>query len=74
VFDRLIRQPRLLKPFENLFPTYIGQTLRAIRRQPNLRVVRVVPRYYTEFGFLMRIPIVREFLAWNCAVLIERKG
>ena len=74
VFDRLIRRPRLLKPFENLFPTYIGQTLRAIRRQPNLRVVRVVPRYYTEFGFVMRIPIVREFLAWNCTVLIERKG
>jgi SAM-dependent methyltransferase len=74
VFDRLVGRPRLLKPFENLFPTYIGQTLRAIRRQPNLRVVRMVPRYYTEFGFLMRIPIVREFLAWNCALLIERKG
>ena len=51
-----------------------GPALRAIRRQPNLRIIRVVPRYYTEFGFLMRLPIVREFLAWNCAVLIERQG
>jgi SAM-dependent methyltransferase len=73
VFDRLVGRPRVLKPFENLFPTYIGQTLRAIRRQADLRVVRVVPRYYTEFAFLMRIPIVREFLAWNCAVLLERR-
>ena len=74
VFDRLIGKPRLLKPFENLFPTYIGQTLRMLRRQPDLRVLRVGPRYYTEFGFLMRIPVAREFLGWNCAMLIERKG
>jgi len=38
-----------------------------------LQVISVAPRYYTELGFLMHIPIVREFLAWNCAILIGRK-
>jgi SAM-dependent methyltransferase len=72
LFDRLVGRPRLLKPFENLFPTHVGPTLRAIRAQPELRVIRVAPRYYTELAFLMRIPLVREFLAWNCAILIEK--
>jgi hypothetical protein len=36
-------------------------------------VVRVVPRYYSELSFIMLIPLLREFLAWNCAVLIQRR-
>jgi len=71
VFDRLVGRPRSLKPFENLFPTHIGTTLRTIRQQPNLQIVRVVPRYYPEFWLLMRLPWLREFLAWNCAVLLR---
>jgi SAM-dependent methyltransferase len=73
VFDKVMRRPRLLKPHENLFPTYIGRTLRAIRRQPGLHIARLAPRYYTELAFLLRLPVLREFLAWNCAVLIERR-
>jgi SAM-dependent methyltransferase len=74
VFDRLVGRPRLLKPFENLYPTYIGQTLREIKAQSDLGVVRVAPRYYPELSFLMWIPWLREFLAWNCAMLIEKRG
>jgi SAM-dependent methyltransferase len=73
LFDRLVGRPRLLKPFENLFPTYIGQTLRTIRAQADLAVEAVAPRYYTELELLMRLPVIREFLAWNCAVLIRRR-
>jgi 2-polyprenyl-3-methyl-5-hydroxy-6-metoxy-1,4-benzoquinol methylase len=73
VFDKLLRRPRLLKPFENLFPTYIGETIKMVRSQPGLRVISVVPRYYTELRLLMRIPWVREFLAWNCAMLIGKE-
>jgi SAM-dependent methyltransferase len=73
VFDKLVRRPRMLKPFENLFPTHIGSILRLIRRQPGLRVVRLAPRYYTELAWIMRLPILREFLAWNCAILIGRR-
>ncbi len=70
VYDRLVRKPRKHTPFQNLFPTYIGQTLRLIRNHPQLKIIRVAPRYYPEFAFLMQVPLLREFLAWNCALLI----
>ena len=44
-----------------------------IRRNPELRVLKTAPRYYPEFAFLMRLPVLREFLAWNFAMLIARK-
>ena len=53
---------------------YLGETLRWIQAQPGLRVVRAAPRYYTELAFLLKIPVLREFLAWNCALLIEGRG
>ncbi len=58
-------------PYAGLYPTYIGRTLKKIRATPGLKVSRICSRYYTEFSFLLRIPIAREFLAWNCALLIE---
>jgi SAM-dependent methyltransferase len=72
VYDKLVGRPRKHTPFVNLYPTYIGAILKLIRREPRLRIIRVAPRYYTEFSFLMRLPGIREFLAWNCALLIGR--
>lgn len=60
-------------PYAGLYPTYIGATLKKIRARPDLKVERMATRYYTEFSFLLKIPVVREFLAWNCALLITRK-
>ena len=73
VFDRIVKRKRIHTPFVTLYPTYIGSVLRAIRRTRELELMRVAPRYYSEFAFLMRIPVAREFLAWNCAVLLRRK-
>jgi SAM-dependent methyltransferase len=73
LYDKLSKRKRKHTPFENLFPTYIGSVLKLIRQNPNLRILRVAPRYYTELAFLMRVPVVREFLAWNCALLIEKR-
>lgn len=72
LFDRLLRRPRQLRPGENLFVTHIGRTLRFLRAQPGLRITTLAPRYYTELAFLMRLPVIREFLAWNCAMLLRR--
>jgi 2-polyprenyl-3-methyl-5-hydroxy-6-metoxy-1,4-benzoquinol methylase len=72
IFDKLIGRQRKHTPYVNLFPTYIGSTLRMITKNKELQVMCAAPRYYTEFGFIMRIPFVREFLAWNCAMLIRR--
>jgi SAM-dependent methyltransferase len=59
-------------PFENLFLTYIGRTLRMIRRTGVLHIERRAARYYPEFSFVLYLPILREFLAWNCALLITK--
>ena len=73
VFDRITKRKRIHTPFVTLYPTYIGPVLRSIRRQPELKVVKVAPRYYPELSWIMGLPVLREFLAWNCAVLL-RKG
>ncbi len=74
LFDKLVGKKRLLNPYENLYPTFIGNTLRDIKRIEGLKIEAVVPRYYTEFAFLMKIPILREYFAWNCAILIRKIG
>ncbi|MBM3835653.1 MAG: class I SAM-dependent methyltransferase [Verrucomicrobia bacterium] len=74
LYDKLTGRKRLHTPYVNLFPTYIGQVLRHIRAQPGLRVARAAPRYYAELGFLVKVPVVREFVTWNCALLIEKDG
>jgi SAM-dependent methyltransferase len=72
VADRLTGKVRKHTPFVNLFPTSIGDSLRTLRSNRAVRVAAMAPRYYTEFSFLCRIPIAREFLSWNCALLIQR--
>jgi SAM-dependent methyltransferase len=73
-YTRMLRKSSQHVPYQNLFPTYVGRTLRTIRKNPSLRISRIAPRYYPEFSFLMHIPIAREFLSWNCAMLIEKCG
>jgi len=57
---------------KNLFPTYIGRTLKLLRRVEGVEVVDYVPRYYAELRWLAHVPILREFVCWNFAVLIRR--
>ena len=73
LYDKLTGRRRLHTPFENLFPTYIGSVLRFIRQQPGLRVLRAAPRYYPELAFLLGLPLLREFLTWNCVLLIQKQ-
>ncbi len=74
MYDKIVRRPHKHIAFVNLFPTYIGHVLRRLRQNPNLEVLRAAPRYYTEMSFIIRIPLIREFLAWNCALILKRKG
>jgi len=73
LFDKFVKRHRNHTIYLNLFPTYIGQVLRRIRRSGTLQILSAAPRYYTEFSFLVRIPIVREFVTWNCALLLGKK-
>jgi SAM-dependent methyltransferase len=73
LYDKTLGRKRIHTPFENLYPTYIGRVLGGVRRSPNLVLIRAVPRYYPEFSFLLKLPGIREFLCWNCALLIGRR-
>jgi len=73
IFDRLVGRKRIHTPYETLYPTYIGSVLRAIRRSPELEILQVAPRYYPELRWITALPGLREFLTWNCAVLIARR-
>ena len=73
IYDRIAKRPRFHHPYRNLFPTYIGTVLRWLDSNPNLTIEAVVPRYYTELAWMMRVPVLREFAAWNCAVILKRK-
>ena len=74
LFDRIAKRKRLHTPFVNLFPTYVGEVLRYLRSLPQVEVVAVAPRYYSEFTWITRVPLMREFLTWNCGVLLQRKA
>jgi hypothetical protein len=58
----------------DLFPIGIGRTLELIRDCPSLRVLQVVPRFYPELAIITRIPLLREFLTFNCVILLEREA
>ena len=73
VADKLTGRKRLHTPFENLYPTSIGHTLSLLKRNTCVRIRAIEPRYYPEFKFICRIPAVREFLTWNCALLLQRQ-
>jgi SAM-dependent methyltransferase len=72
IFDRVKKVKRVHTPFENLFPTSIGDILGRLRGVPGVKVIAAAPRYYPEFAFLLKLPVVREFLTWNCALLIQK--
>jgi 2-polyprenyl-3-methyl-5-hydroxy-6-metoxy-1,4-benzoquinol methylase len=74
VYDRLVGKTRKHTVFENLFPTYIGETLDLVARQPGMSVRAVAPRFYTELDFIMKWPGLREVLAWNCALLAQAEA
>ena len=59
----------------NLFRTYIGSIIKEIvHSHPGLRIVDIVPRYWPWLGFICKVPGVREFLTWNCVILLRNTG
>ena len=71
--DRITGKTRKHTPYQNLFPTSIGHALSILRQNSHLRISAMAPRYYPEFGFITHIPVAREFLTWNCALLLTRQ-
>lgn len=73
LYDKWTGRARIHTPFVNLFPTYIGQTVQIIKNQTQFRVVAVAPRYYPELSIITKLPWIREFFSWNCAILMQTR-
>ena len=70
---RLFGEPRKNVPFVELWPTYVGRTLRHVRQRPGLRLVDARPRYYPRQRWILRVPGLREVATWNCLLVLERR-
>ena len=71
---RVRSYPVVNVPGLSLFPRHITAMLALVDRRPGLRLVDAVPRYYPRQRWIMKLRGVREVLAWNCLLYLERSG
>lgn len=71
-YDRIIGHKRTHTPYISLFPTSIRSILKMVGQNTRLRITKIFPRYYPEFSIIVHIPVLREFLTWNCVIFAER--
>jgi SAM-dependent methyltransferase/predicted O-methyltransferase YrrM len=74
LYERRHGPPRKNRYGEGLFACHIGPTLRLAGSVPGLRIESVEPRYWPWASFVMRVPGVREVLAWNCVIRFTREA
>jgi SAM-dependent methyltransferase len=53
---------------EGLFARHIGSTLRVVAARPSLVIEHVEPRYWPWAWPVMKVPGLRELVAWNCVI------
>lgn len=70
--DRLKGPPERNQVYAGLWPAHIGPTLRDVRRRPELRLRRAMPRYYPSQRWILHVPVLRELVTWNCLLVLER--
>jgi SAM-dependent methyltransferase len=73
VHERLHGRPRKHAYGETLWAVHIGPMLRFVRGLPGVEIERVEPRYWPRLAFIVRIPIVREVLTWNCVIRMRKR-
>lgn len=72
VYERIHGRPERNVVGETLWPTHIATVLRDVRDDPSLTILGIEPRYWPSLRFIMRIPGVREVLAWNCVITMAK--
>ena len=72
LYERFKGPPRKNPYGAGLWARHIGATLKVVRGRPRLRIERVEPRYWPRLAFLCRIPVLREFVTWNCVIRVKK--
>lgn len=59
---------------ETLFGYRVGQVLDWARQHPDAELLAALPRYHPRWAWwVVRVPVVREFLVWNIVVVLRRR-
>ena len=59
---------------ESLFAVTVGDGMRWAARQHPMEVIDLTARYNPRWAhFLLRIPLVREVLTWNLAIVVRKR-
>lgn len=57
----------------SMFPASVADGLRWLRSRPDLEVLDLRPRYLPRWtSFLLRIPLLREFVTWNLWLIVRK--
>jgi SAM-dependent methyltransferase len=75
VYRRVLGPPKGKNlPYDGVWPLAIGTVLEHLDGRPALEITSLEPRYYPGLRAVMRIPGVREVVAWNCVIRLRRRG
>jgi SAM-dependent methyltransferase len=72
LYERVHGPPRKNPYGAGLWPAHIGPMLRFVRARPGLVVERAEPRYWPRLALIVRIPLLRELLTWNCVIRVRK--
>jgi SAM-dependent methyltransferase len=73
VWTRLFGKPKGKNiPLAGVWPYSIKQIIREVRTKPNVEILRIFPRYWPRWKFIVRIPLLREFFTWNCVITFRK--
>jgi SAM-dependent methyltransferase len=57
----------------SLFALRVGTALKLVKHRRDASLLVAEPRYLPRWArFVVRVPVVREFVTWNLAVLLEK--
>lgn len=72
LYERRHGPPRKNRYGEGLFAVHIGPTLALVRRLEGLALEGAEPRYWPWARAVLRVPVVRELVTWNCVLHLRR--
>jgi SAM-dependent methyltransferase len=72
LFERRHGPPRKNPYGDGLWAVHVGPMIRLAKSQSHLYVERIEPRYWPQLAFICRIPLLREFVTWNCVIRVRK--
>ena len=73
-YERVHGHPPKNRYGTSLYAAHVGEGMAWARRQPDVDVVALVPRYHPQWATgILRVPGLREVLTWNLLMVLRRR-